>query len=164
MHEIESGPAERMLPGDLAESGCVPCLCCRRMGKGADRETCTWSRLHTWAVQVTNILNNQPTKEKIMQKWQSRITDGVAVEAGAACPVATVYVPDRLVRDAAGKIVGASGRVADCLDRRWQHTTGFFGRTGFAPAENQTENRIPGWILVANHAVRKACQGGGTQR
>ena len=31
-----------------------------------------------------------------------------AIEAGAAIPVATVYVPDRLVRDAAGKVVGAS--------------------------------------------------------
>jgi hypothetical protein len=31
-----------------------------------------------------------------------------AIEAGAACPVATVYVPDHFVRDAVGKIVGAS--------------------------------------------------------
>ncbi len=31
-----------------------------------------------------------------------------AIEAGAACPVATVYVPDRFIRDAAGRIVGAS--------------------------------------------------------
>jgi len=43
--------------------------------------------------------------------WTMVLVSGyvaAAIESGAVCPVATVYVPDHFVRDSAGKIVGAS--------------------------------------------------------